>query len=174
MTLKRETILFYMTNNKIYLYRSLLKKENIIDTDTSTFFSFGEIKDVEECQKCLRKILSKINLSTIYLKPNFIVLYNDVCNSDIKFLYKEVLKVFDYNKVKFISLSVVTSKITHDENLVIFDHDYYTLVSKEKKLTREEFDFNPIMIGKSDNKYIHYSDIDIIWKKFLNMNNVTK
>ncbi len=166
MKTRRETVLFYMVNDKIYLYRTVARKENIIEVDTGLFFSFGEISDVEECQKCLTEIQTKMNFNAIYLKPNFIVLYNDVSHSDLKFLYKEVLKVFDYNEVKFVPISAVATKIRNDENLVVFDKNYYTLIVRREKCMTDDFDFEPVFIGKKDREHIHYSDADIIWKKF--------
>jgi len=166
MKVKRETVMLYMVNDKIYLYRVLAKKENIIEVDTELFFSFGEISDVEACQKCLTEIQTKMNFNAIYLKPNFLVLYNDVSHSDLKFLYKEVLKVFDYNEVKFVPMSLVVTKIRNDENLVVFDKNYYTLIVRREKCMTDDFDFEPVFIGKKDSEHIHYSDTDIIWKKF--------
>ena len=31
---------------------------------------------------------------------------------------------------------------------------------------KDDFDFEPVFIGKRDRVHIHYSDADIIWKKF--------
>lgn len=174
MKLKRETILFYMANDKIYLYRILSGKEDIIELDTSGFFSFGEISDVRECQKRLTEIQAKMNFNTIYLKPNILVLYNDVSHSDLKFLYREVLKVFDYNEVRFVPVSAITKKIRNDENLVVFDKNYYTFIVRREKSMNDDFDFEPIFIGKTDSKHIHYSDTDIIWKKFKQISDFEK
>ncbi len=174
MKTRRETILFYMVNDKIYLYRKVLKKENIIEVDTSKFFSFGEISDVEACQNCLTEIQAKMNFNAIYLKPDFLVLYNDVSHSDLKFLYKEVLKVFDYNEVKFVPMSEVVTKIRDDENLVVFDKNYYTLIVRREKCMNDDFDFEPVFIGKKDREHIHYSDTDIIWKKFKDVSDFEK
>lgn len=165
--MKRESILFYMATGKIYLYLLNSKKEYKFKTDTSLFFECGEISNVARCRDAITKIMTKMHFGIYYLKPNFTVLYNDVCWGDTKFLYRTVLDVIGFNEIKFVPLSKLISKIRDDENLVVSDGDYYTLPKRgEKMKSLKSLEFEPIMIGKKDDKHVHYADIDIIYGTF--------
>lgn len=165
--MKREEILFYLASNKIYMYLINCKKEYIYDIDTSLFFRLGEISDVYHCSIAIAKILSKMNFGFNYLKPNIKVLYNDICSCDIKFLYESALLPIGYNRIDFVPLTKLVKKIRKDEDLVVSDGDYYTLVNRgEKLMSLNNIDFDPVILGKADTKHIHYSDLDIVWKTF--------
>lgn len=135
--------------------------------DTSLFFKYGEISNVNTCSEAITKIMAKMNFGLYYLKPNIIVLYNDVCSADAKFLYKSVLESIGYNKLSFVPLTKLVKRIGKGKNLVVCDGDYYTLVNRgEKCMSLESIDFDPIILGKNDDSHVHYSDGDIVWKSF--------
>lgn len=165
--MRREEILVFLATDKLYIYSVSAKKEKIIDLDTSQFFQFGEISDVEKCEKVISRELSKMDFKTFYLKPNYIILYNDIARSDTKFLYRSLFREIEFNTLAFVPLSKVARRINKSDNLVIFDKNYYTLVNrKEKCKSEDEILFDPIIIGKSDTEHIHYSDSTLIWKEF--------
>lgn len=165
--MKREDILVYLTVDKIYLYLLNSKKEYVESLDTSPFFKFGEISNVEYLTAVMTKIVSKMNFGLYYLKPNLHVLYNDVCSCDIKFLYRSAFAPLGYNKINFVRLTKLARSIKDHDNLVIGEGNYYTLVKRGEKVSSiKDIDFEPIILGASDKKHIHYSDEDIIWKSF--------
>lgn len=165
--MKREDILFYMSEGKINIYLVNEKKEQIIETDTSLFFKYGEISNEFLCENKITEILTKLKFGGSYLKPNVKVLYNDICYADAKFLYRSVFRGFSYNCIEFAKLSKVVRLINESKNLVVFDKNYYILVDRgEKCIVEERIDFEPIFIGKNDSLHIHYSDNDIIWNTF--------
>lgn len=165
--MRREEILVFLATDKLYLYSNRSKKEKIIDLDTSHFFRHGEISNVSECEKVITEKLLKMDNRTTYLKPNYIILYNDVCWSDIKFLYRSVMRGVEYNSLKFVPITRVAKKINQSENLVIFDKNYYILVNRgERCMDITNVSFEPIMIGEANSLHVHYSDLDIVWRKF--------
>lgn len=165
--MRREEILVFLATDKLYIYSVSAKKEKIIDLDTSQFFRFGEISNLEKCERVISENLAKMDFKTFYLKPNYILLYNDICYSDTKFLYKSLFRNIEFNKLAFVPMSRVARKINKNENLVIFDKNYYTLVNRgEKCFSEEDILFEPILIGKVDTDHIHYSDSTILWKEF--------
>lgn len=165
--MRREEILVFLATDKLYIYSVSAKKEKIIDLDTSQFFRFGEISNLEKCEKVVSENLAKMDFKTFYLKPNFIILYNDVSWSDTKYLYRALFKNIEYNELAFVPMSRVARKINKSDNLVIFDKNYYTLVNKgEKCFSEDDIMFEPILIGKVDTDHIHYSDSTILWKEF--------
>lgn len=168
--MKREEILFYMATDKVYLYLVNSKHEKIVDLDTSLFFRFGEIYDIETCSKTITELLLKMNFGTFYLKPNMTILYNNVCRSDIKFLYRYAIRELECNNINFVPLKTVLKMVRDDENLVFFDENYYTLINKEEKCAMEQIetylDFEPVLVGKSDTIHLHYADEDIVWRTF--------
>ena len=165
--MKREEILFYMTVNKISIYLIEARSEKIIESDTSLFFKLGEISNVLECRKVVTEILSKLNFSFLYLKPNITILYNDVCNSDLKYLYKCVLRELNFNTIFFAPVRKLVKDYINKQNIVIFDENYYTDIDRgEKYLNLKCISFDPILIGKKDNVHKHYAKEDIIWSTF--------
>jgi len=165
--MKREAILFYLSTDKLRLYRTRGKQEEVFEIDTSLFFEFGEISNVQKCARVLTKYLARMHFGPVYLKPDFIVLYNDVSHSDIKFLYRAVLGEMEANSIKFVPLTRVAKSIRDDENLVLFDKNYYTLVNRgEKLMNLETIDFEPVLIGNEDTSHLHYSEEDIVWRTF--------
>lgn len=165
--MRREEMLVFLATDKLYIYSSSAKKEKIIDLDTSQFFQFGEISDVDKCEKIFSENLAKLDFKSFYLKSNYIILYNDITYCDIKFLYKSLFRNIEFNKIAFVPMSRVARRINKSDNLVIFDKNYYTLVSRREKVKSEEdILFEPILIGKTDTDHIHYSDSSIIWKEF--------
>lgn len=165
--MKREDILLYLVDNKVYVYLTKRMHLEVEELDTSLFFEFGEIKNVHLCLETLNKLFSKLKLGTIRLKPNFIVLYNDVSHSDIKYLYRSVLQGIEFNSVSFAPLSEVV-RMVHDSERVIFaDKNYYTIFKDNVKTTSlEGLDFEPILIGEVSDEYLHYSEPDIIFDTF--------
>lgn len=165
--MKREEILFYLSEGKvrIYLYKS--KKEYSYDIDTSLFFKWGEILNVELCSDAITKILAKINFGPYYLKPNLYVLYNDICHCDLKFLYRFALEEFNYNEIRFMPMSKLVELIKNDSNIVVYDKNYYTNIKRgEKTVNPKAIGKDVVIIGKSTSKHVHYSDDDIIWREF--------
>ena len=165
--MKREEVLFYMTNDKIHVYLSNAKREIIEEVNTSTFFKYGEISDIEICREEISSFISRNNLIKGVLKPDLIVLYNDICNCDLEYLYKSVLAYFNYNEIKFLRLTNLVKNIKNYENIVIYDKDYYTIIgTKEKKKNLSDLDFLPIVIGEIDKDFLHFSDKNLIWNIF--------
>ncbi len=165
--MKRESILFYLAVNKLYLYFINSKKETIVELDTSLFFEFGEIKDIKKCQKEIMKILANTKIKNLYVKPNLIILFNDISHSDIVYLYKEVFKELEYNKIYFIPLSKIASEIAPKRDVVVFDKNYYTDFKNNYKLDEQaEFSDDTIFIGLVSDKNLHFSNEFIIWETF--------
>ncbi len=165
--MKREDILLYMTSKKTYVYLKRSDKEYILDEDTSLFFKLGEISNEKMCEDFFTEISSKMNFGLYYLKPDITVLYNDVCSCDLKFLYSCALRGFNYNLIDFVPLSKVVKIIRDDDNTVVFDDNYYTLIGRgEKSVNESSIDFDPVFIGKKGTDHIHYADEDLIWTTF--------
>lgn len=166
--MKREVVLFYIECDKIYMYLLKSKKEIIKCINTSFFFNYGEICNVDEFSKVLEKMLHDEKILTGLFKPILYVLYNDVCNCDLKYLYKTSLLPFNYEKINFVSLSDIVKLINDDSKIVYFDKDYYTVFNGNFK-TKDEKDivFFPIYIGKYNTNSIHYFDNSIVWKTFI-------
>lgn len=165
--MQREEILFYMRSGELDIYQTKSKKEKKIEFDNSLFFEFGEIKNAEEGLKTLSELISSIKLNPFYLKPKLIILYNDICHSDSKFLYKYVLKDLECSEIKFVPLSTIVKKIKDDDRVVVFDKNYYTVIGQKTKIASlDSLDFEPIIIGKKDTNYIHFPDKDTVWKAF--------
>lgn len=163
--MKRETILFFLENNKINLYFVKSKREKVVNVDTSLFFKYGEILDVSLCEDALLKVVSKINFGPYYLKPDLCVLYNGIKYYDSKFIYSCVLKVFNYHKIFFVTFKDLIMQTFHNENIIVYHKDYYVWVSKERKLFSErKLNKESIIVGKSTSKYVHYSDENMLWK----------
>ncbi len=163
--MKREEILFYLSEGKLSLYFVNTKEEKIYDVDTSLFFKCGEISNVAKGESVLTEILSKIKFSHSYLKPNLIVLYNDICHADMKYLFRCVLRGFSYNAIKFVRLSSLVKMICKDKNVIVFDRNYYTLMDRgEKSMDDSKLGEKPIIIGKGKTSCIHYPEEDIIFR----------
>lgn len=163
--MKREEILFYLSEGKLSLYFANAQEEKIFDIDTSLFFKCGEISNVQKCENALTEILSKIKFNHSYLKPDLIVLYNDVCYADMKYLFRCALRGFSYNTIRFIKLTKVVKEISKDKNIVVFDKNYYTLIDRgEKCMDDGRLGENPIIIGKSRTAHIHYPEEDIVFR----------
>lgn len=165
--MKREAILFYMQNDKIYIYLSNVKKEIIEKLDTSLLFKYGEISNIKAFRNTIESIIDKNKLLGGILKPNIMVLYNDITNCDLKFLYEIGLEPFSYNKITFFALSELIKEISKNDNIIFFDKDYYTIFKNCKKIKNiDNLDFEPIIIGSNKENNLHYSGNDIIWNKF--------
>lgn len=156
-----------MENDRIYIYSVNAKKEHIYDVDTSLFFKLGEISNEKLCESTITELLAKISFGPFYLKPNLIVLYNDICNCDLKFIYRCALSGFNYNHIDFVPLSKLVKKIKNDQNIVVFDKNYYTLIDRgEKIMQASTFDFEPVVVGEPKSVHMHFSGDDLIWKTF--------
>lgn len=165
--MKRETILFYLSTNSIKIYLKRSKKEYVLKEDTSLFFRYGEISCVKMGKKAVSKIIAKLKFGLYYLKPDVVVLYNDVCSCDNEFLYRGLLEEIDANEIEFVPLTKIAKEISDNDNLVVADGDYYTLVNRGEKVNSLDLlDFEPVIIGKKDDKHVHFSDDSIIWNKF--------
>ena len=166
--MKRETILFSIMYNKIYIYLKNAKKEIINDIDVSFFFKCGEISDVEKFSNTIEEELNKKKILTGFLKPNICVLYNDITNSDLKYLYKVGLTPFNYEKIDFMPISNIIKMINDSDRVVWFDKNYYTIFKYGYKTKdKNNIDFAPIFIGKNNVKDTHYADNNIIWSTFI-------
>lgn len=165
--MKREEILLYISENKFHVYLNSSKEEKIIEKDTSLFFKYGEISNVHACERACTEILSKLNFRLLYLKPNITILYNDVCNADMKYLYKSSLRELNFNAVYFVPLTKLVKDGIKKSNVVVFDENYYTDIDRGEKFMEEScIESEPVYIGKKDNIHIHFSDKDIIWSTF--------
>ena len=80
--MKREDILFYMQGGKINIYLVNSKKEIVKKVDTSPFFKFGNISNVEKFSDTIHSFIGELHIGI--MKPNLTVLYNDNTTSDIK------------------------------------------------------------------------------------------
>lgn len=165
--MKREEVLFYLSSDKIHVYMINSKREIIEELDTSTFFKYGEISDVETCREVISDFVTRNNILKGILKPDVYVLYNDVCNCDLEYLFKSVLVYLNYNELKFLGLTTLIKIFKNYENIVIYDKDYYTIfATKEKVSILNNIDFIPILIGDTDTSNLHFSDKNIIWNSF--------
>jgi len=165
--MKREEVLFYIANDKIYIYLVNAKKEVIESLDTSTFFKFGEISNVENCSDILGEFINKKNILNGLLKPIIYVLYNDVTNCDLTYLYKVGLQCLNYSDIKFIGMSDLLKKIKGFKKIVVYDKDYYTYLSKFYKTKNfDELGEDVIFIGYDRNKGMHFSDKNLLWNTF--------
>lgn len=165
--MKREEILFYLREGCITLYQVGNRREYIYKVDTSLFFKWGEISDVNVLQEIVGKLVTKLNLGLFYLKPNVVVLYNDVCMCDIKFLYKSALLPLGYNRVSFVPLSKVARMVKETDALVVSEGDCYTFIKdRYKQASLDGCGFEPIVIGKCEGDHIHFADEDIVFKTF--------
>ncbi len=165
--MKREEILLYITVNKIHIYLVSSDSLKIIEKDTSLFLKLGEISDVVKSGKVLTEILSKLNFSLFYLKPNITILYNDVCNADAKYLYRSAIRELNFNNVYFVALTKLVKDYIKKRNVVIFDTNYYTDIDRgEKYMDEASVDKDSILIGKKDGVHTHYANENIIWTTF--------
>lgn len=165
--MKREEVLFYLSTRKVHIYLVNSKKEIIEELDTSTFFKYGEISDTLKFSEEINKIFTKNNILNGILKPNLYVLYNDVCNCDLEFLYREGLSFLSYATIKFIGITNLLKSFKEKERLVLYDKNYFTIIYDGKKLNKiESLDFDPIYIGYNEANNLHYSDKDLIWETF--------
>ncbi len=162
--MKREEILLYLSVGKVRLYFINAKDEYIFEEDTSLFFEYGEISNEKLGEEFFLNIFNRINLGLYYIKPNVHVLYNDVAHADVKFLYECVLKPINYNKIDFVPLTKLVSKIRKKDEVVVYDEDYYTLVGKLLKVENlDDLDFEPVIMGCQQSDCIHYANLDILW-----------
>lgn len=165
--MKREEVLFYLTTGKIYLYLKNTKREIIEDIDTSTFFKYGEISSVEDFTNTINDFMNKKKIFTGIFKSNIYVLYNNITNCDLTFLYKSALNSMGFNNIEFISITKVLKTIGSFKRLVLCDEDYFTLIDKkEKVLNLNDITFEPILIGGNMGNFTHYADTDLIWNSF--------
>ena len=166
--MKREIILFYMINDKIFIYLTKAKREIIKEFDTSSFFKCGEISNVKHLALTVNKIIDENKVLTRILKPNLIVLYNDITSCDLNYLYEKSLLPFNYEKIDFVPLSKIIKMINEDERIVFFDKNYYTVFKDNyKTLDKYKIDFKPIYIGKNNTRETHYSNNLIVWNTFI-------
>lgn len=166
--MKRETILFYISFNKIHIYLKNLKKEIIENVDTFSFFQCDEIKDVMKFSEIIEKMLIKKNIKSDFLKPNIIVLYNDITNSDIKYLYQEALTAFNYNNIYFYSLSELINDFCKNKKIIYYDGVCFTnFYNKDKTSTLNLNEDDYYFIGKPYNNFKYFSNFDILWEKFI-------
>ena len=161
--MKREEVLLYINSNKIYIYLKNKKKEIIKKIDTSSFFKYGEIYNEQK----FIDILDREFNEKFLLKPNVTILYNDICNSDIKFLYKEALINLGFNNISFIGYNDLFLNNKFYNRLVILDGDYYIfLKEKDKRKSLSPISYKPVIIGTKENEYTHYADDNYIYNEF--------
>ncbi len=161
--MKREEVLLYINSNKIYIYLKNKKKEIIKKIDTSSFFKYGEIYNEQK----FIDILDREFNEKFLLKPNVTILYNDICNSDIKFLYKEALINLGFNNISFIGYNDLFLNNKFYNRLVILDGDYYIfLKEKNKRKSLSPIAYKPVIIGTKENEYTHYADDNYIYNEF--------
>ena len=161
--MKREEVLLYINSSKLYLYRINKEKEVIKKINTSSFFKYGEIYNEEELIEFLDK---QINERYI-LKPNITILYNDICNYDVRFLYKYAFDMLGYNKIRLISYTDIFKDNNNYEKLVIHDKDIFIdLYHKKVFKDIKNISSKQIIIGNITKDYIHYADEDYIYNMF--------
>ena len=161
--MKREEVLLYINTNKIYIYLTHKKKEIIKKINTSSFFKYGEIYNEQNFIEELDKEFNEKFL----LKPNITVLYNDICNSDIKFLYKEALTNIGFNKINFIGYNELFKSNKFYNRLIILDGDYYIFLKENmKRKDLSPITYKPVIIGTKENEYTHYADDNYIYNEF--------
>ena len=165
--MKREEILFYLAENKMYFFLLKLKKEVVKKVDTTSFFKFGEIYSVDECFNTINKIVSKFRIVNGIFKPIVHVLYNDVTNCDLEYLYANSLLSLNYSEIKFYKMTDLLKEFDNYNRIVFFNSGCYTFFAEKVKLkSLNKIGFNPIVIGDNDCEHIHFSDSDIIWNRF--------
>ena len=159
----REEVLLYINSTKLYLYRVNKDKDVIKKINTSSFFKFGEIYDEERFINALDK---HINERFIF-KPNITILYNDICNYDIKFLYRYAFDMLGYNKVNFISYTDIFKTNIYDEKLIIYDKDIYIDLYNHNIIKNiKDIPKSKVLIGNLKDSYIHFADEDYIYNLF--------
>lgn len=165
--MKREKILFYLTNGRMIAYLTKSGVEHCEVLDTSSFFKLQEISDVKKCSSAIAKLVAKMNFGLYYLKPQVTVLYNDITSCDLKFLYEKSLEPFGASKIDFVPISELVKTLRPQEDTVISDGECYTILSKREKTEHlTSLDFEPIILGIKDTNFTHFADEDIIWKTF--------
>ena len=165
--MKREAILFFMENNIINIYFPKSKKELNEKIDTSLFFKYGEISNVEEFSNTIEKLIDNKKIISSIIKPDIIVLYNDITNSDLEYLYKIGLNPLNYNKIIFIKLSELIKDINKNEKIIYYDTNYYTIFkTKNKQSNIDNLEYEPLIIGNNQKDNLHFSKKDIIWQYF--------
>ncbi len=165
--MRKEKILLYIKKNKIYLYLTKKKREIIDEVDTSLFFENGEIKNVKECAQVLRQLFQRIKILGNIIKFDIDVLYNDVTSCDLQELYNLVLSQFEPSNVSFTPISSQLTNKNEYKRIIYYDGSTYTsFYNKRKSIFEEELDYNAIIVGKCDSKYIHYTDEDMIWNEY--------
>ena len=161
--MKREEVLLYISYNRLYLYRVRKKKEVIKKINTSSFFKYGEIYDEERLIECLDKYINE----NFLIKPNITILFNDICNYDIKFMYKYAFITLGYNKIKFISFTDIFKNNKNYNRLIICEKDRIIDLSNKRIINDiKEASFKPIIIGNNKGNFIHYADEDYIYNTF--------
>lgn len=165
--MKREEILLYINCGKVYIYKQYAKKEILLEIDTSSFFKWGEISDVDTGIEILEREISKNNIVSDILKPTLHVLYNDITNCDIKYLYRALLSVFNYNTINFYALSDLVKEIKFGKDAVLYDGESYTVFKEKIKLKDySSLPLDYVIIGDHDKSNIHYADKDLVWNTF--------
>lgn len=161
--MKRETVLFYLSDNKYYIYFCNRDKELKKEIDTSSFLKYGEISSVENLYETIVDDLAK----NLFLKPNIIILYDSSCLGDIKYIYKEIFKYIGINNIKFISIRQLLKNDKYYKRLVIKNKDNYTIIKDNIKIdSLDKIKFKPIILGEGETKYHSLLDKDYIFNKF--------
>lgn len=161
--MKREEVLLYINSSKLYLYRINKEKEVIKKINTSSFFKYGEINNEEAFINALDKYIDE----KYVLKPNVTVLYNDICNYDIKFMYKYAFELLGYNKINLISYTDIFKNNINYEKLIIHDKDIFIDLYHKKVFNNiKEISKKQVIIGNIKGNHIHYADEDYIYNVF--------
>lgn len=163
----RQEVLFYISNGKIYFYITKNKKEIIEEVDTSLFFKFGEISDVEKCSDIINDIINKRKILNGILKPKVLVLYNDIANCDLKYLYKGALSPLNFSEIKFMAITDIIKRFKNYKKIILFDKDYYTFFyNRIKTFEIDDIETDYIFVGNGKENEKHFSDNDLIWNTF--------
>lgn len=165
--IKNNKILIYINDNYFHIYYLNNKKE-IIEPINNKFIVNDEIKSVKNGKKFLDKLDNKKNIYSGFFKPDLTVLYNDITNSDITFLYKALLEDFNYKKINFISLSNFLKNNKEFNRLLLYQNGIYTSFKDKKKYESLDYiNYNPIIIGNDNSGLVHYCDKFLIWNSFI-------
>lgn len=161
--MKRETVLFYLSDTKYYIYFCNRNKEIKKTINTTSFLKYGEISSVDNLYSTIEDDISK----NLFLKPNIIILYDSSCLGDIKYIYREVFKKIGINNIKFISINQLLKNNKYYKRLIVKNKNNYTVLKDNIKIdSLDNIDFKPIIIGEDNTKYHSFLDKDYIFNAF--------
>lgn len=161
--MKREEVLLYINSSKLYLYRIRKKKEVIKKINTTSFFKYGDIYDENRFIDEMDKYINE----SFFIKPNITILYNDICNYDIRFLFRYAFDTLGFNKIRFISYNDIFKNNKNYNRLIIYEKNNIIDLSNKRKINDiKDISFKPIIIGNVKGNYVHYADENYIYNTF--------